>query len=160
MIGTITLQYRIITKGAHYGIPNERPLLIKYRRSDFECKILLIVNCEFLYKMQSKESQEKNKQWMLHVTTPLLRACSFVIANMHALSTSCVFNLLACMYVQLSIVKNESSILQASCWSANTQMEYRERAITKNFPLYLIIMRHTNKRPDYKTEDSYSSTRE
>ena len=30
-----------------------------YRRSGFECKILLIVNCEFLYKTQSKETWEK-----------------------------------------------------------------------------------------------------
>ena len=29
------------------------------RRLDFECEILLIANCEFLYNMQSKESQEK-----------------------------------------------------------------------------------------------------
>ena len=30
-----------------------------YRRLGFECEILLIANCEFLHKMQSKESQEK-----------------------------------------------------------------------------------------------------
>ena len=30
-----------------------------YRRSGFDCEILLITNCEFLYKTQSKESQEK-----------------------------------------------------------------------------------------------------
>ena len=32
---------------------------VEYRRSGFECKILLIANCEFLYKTQSKELQEK-----------------------------------------------------------------------------------------------------
>ena len=43
------------------------------------------------------------------------------IAYMHMLSISHVLDLLACMYVQLSIVKNESSsILQANCQLANT----------------------------------------
>ena len=57
---------------------------------------------------------------MLHVTTPLLRACSLAIPNMHVLSISRVLDLLACMYVQLSIVENESSsILQANCQPAN-----------------------------------------
>ena len=31
----------------------------RYRRSGFECEILLIANCEFLHKTQSKELQEK-----------------------------------------------------------------------------------------------------
>ena len=59
---------------------------------------------------------------MLHVTTPLLRACSLAIPipNMHALSMSRVLDLLVCMYEQLSIVENESSsILQANCQPAN-----------------------------------------
>ena len=37
-------------------------LVCIYRRSGFECEILLIANCEFLYKTQSKELQEKNTQ--------------------------------------------------------------------------------------------------
>ena len=31
----------------------------KYRRSGFDCEILLIENCEFFHNSQSKESQEK-----------------------------------------------------------------------------------------------------
>ena len=58
---------------------------------------------------------------MLHVTTPLLRTCLLAIPNMHTLSISHMLDLLACMYVQLSIVENESSSnLQASCQPANT----------------------------------------
>ena len=30
-----------------------------YRRSGFDCEILLIANCEFFHNSQSKESQEK-----------------------------------------------------------------------------------------------------
>ena len=33
--------------------------IVRMTMLHFECEILLIVNCEFLYKMQSKESQEK-----------------------------------------------------------------------------------------------------
>ena len=32
---------------------------IIYRRSDFDCEILLIANCEFFHNSQSKESQVK-----------------------------------------------------------------------------------------------------
>ena len=31
-----------------------------YRRSSFDCEILLIANCEFFHNSQSKESQEKD----------------------------------------------------------------------------------------------------
>ena len=31
----------------------------RYRRSDFDCEILLIANCEFFHNSQSKESQVK-----------------------------------------------------------------------------------------------------
>ena len=34
-------------------------LLWKYRRSGFDCEILLIANCEFFHNSQSKESQLK-----------------------------------------------------------------------------------------------------
>ena len=34
-------------------------VIIIVRRSGFECEILLIANCEFVYKTQSKELQEK-----------------------------------------------------------------------------------------------------
>ena len=47
-----------------------------YRRSGFEYEILLIANCEFLHKTQSKESQEKEYA-MNNVTrdhTPFARA--------------------------------------------------------------------------------------
>ena len=37
--------------------------------SDFECEILLIANCELLYKTQSKESQE-NEYTITHDHTP------------------------------------------------------------------------------------------
>ena len=33
---------------------------IVYRRSGFDCEILLIANCEFFHNSQSKESQEKD----------------------------------------------------------------------------------------------------
>ena len=83
-----------------------------YCRSGFECEILLIANCEFLYKTQSKESQEKDAMNSTRDHTPFAQAHMLAIANMHAFSISCVFNLLACMYLQQSIVENEiSSIL-------------------------------------------------
>ena len=45
---------------------------LKYCRWGFECEILLITNCELLYKTQSQESQEKNMHCIiLHLTTPL-----------------------------------------------------------------------------------------
>ena len=56
---------------------------------------------------------------MLHVLdhTPF----AHMLACMHALSISRVLDLLACTYVQLSIIKNESSpILQAKYQPANT----------------------------------------
>ena len=57
-----------------------------YCRSGFECEILLIANCEFLHKTQSKESQEKEYA-MNNVTrdhTPFARyrryhACSIYL---------------------------------------------------------------------------------
>ena len=33
--------------------------VLMYRRSDFDCEILLIANCEFFHNSQSKESQVK-----------------------------------------------------------------------------------------------------
>ena len=74
-------------------------------------RILLIANCGFLYKTPSKESQEKENA-MNNITrdhTPFAQAHVLVIANMHA------FDLLSCKYIQLSIIKNESSIFQANC---------------------------------------------
>ena len=71
--------------------------------------------------MQSKELQEKedaiNK--ITHDHTPLLK-CVLAIANKHTL-ISHVFDLFACMYVQLLIVENENLIFQANCQPANTQ---------------------------------------
>ena len=34
--------------------------IVRMTMLSFECEILLITDCEFLYKIQSKESQEKN----------------------------------------------------------------------------------------------------
>ena len=57
------------------------------------------------------------------MTTPLLLKCALAIVNMYAFLISRVFDLLACMYVQLSVVENVfSSILQANCQPANTQL--------------------------------------
>ena len=42
------------------GLPCwERPCGKSYRRSSFDCEILLIANCEFFHNSQSKELQEK-----------------------------------------------------------------------------------------------------
>ena len=70
-----------------------------------------------------KRRNQKNMQWIIfHVLRPFRSSLHAAIANMHALSISHVFDILACMYVQLSIVKNESSsILQANCRPANTE---------------------------------------
>ena len=47
--------------------------MLHYRRSGFECEILLIANCEFLHKTQSKESQEKeNAMNITRDHTPLV----------------------------------------------------------------------------------------
>ena len=58
--------------------------------------------------------------------TPFAQARVLAIANIHAFLISCVFDLLACMYmyVQLSIVKNKFSLIlqaHANCQPANTQ---------------------------------------
>ena len=42
-----------------YCTKRENEGLVQYCRSGFEYEIILIVNCEFLYKTQAKESQEK-----------------------------------------------------------------------------------------------------
>ena len=42
-----------------YYTKRENEELVHYCRSGFECEIILIANCEFLYEIQSKESQEK-----------------------------------------------------------------------------------------------------
>ena len=94
-----------------------------YRRLGFECEILLITNCEFLYKTQWKESQEKEYA-MNNVTcdhTPFARVLTCDRKHARVIDISRMFDLLEYMYVQLSIVENESSlILQASCQPANT----------------------------------------
>ena len=58
------------------------------------------------------------------MTTPLLLKRMLVIANMHAFLISRMFDLLACIYVQLLIVENEPLILQVNCTCqpANTQL--------------------------------------
>ena len=58
---------------------------------------------------------------MLHMTTPLLCFCSLAITNVHALSISRMLDLLACIYIQLSIVEeSSSSIFQVNFQPANT----------------------------------------
>ena len=52
--------------------------------------------------------------------TPLAQSM-LAITTMHIFSISHVFDLLACMYVQLLIVMNEPLVLQASYQPANTQ---------------------------------------
>ena len=76
---------------------------------------------------------------MLHVTTPLLRACSLAIPNMHPLSTSRVLDLLACMYVQ----HESSSILQANCQPANTIANTKPSATVARAVWYSIIAHPT-----------------
>ena len=54
----------------HYGVDGEKSMrwyhapsrldITKYRRSGFDCEILLTANCEFFHNSQSKESQEKD----------------------------------------------------------------------------------------------------
>ena len=117
--------------------------MLHYRRSGFECEILLIANYVFLHKTHQKNHRKKKTQWILHVTTPLLRACSLAIPNVHALtalSISRVLNLLACLYVQLSIVEDEySSILQANCQPANTIANVKP-SITVARAVYSILL--------------------
>ena len=81
-----------------------------YRRSGIECEILLIANCKFLYKTQSQE-----KEYAMNITcdhTPLLKsACSSTRDHKHARVLDRVFDVLTCMYIQLSIVFDSSSQL-------------------------------------------------
>ena len=50
---------------------------------------------------------------------PFAQVHVLAIADMHA------SDLLACKYVQLSVVKNESSILQASCQPQRAQLSLK-----------------------------------
>ena len=78
---------------------NEPP---KYYKSGFECEILLIANCEFLYKTQSKE-------YAMNITcghNPFTQTHVLAHDRKHVR----VIDLLACMYVQLSIVENENIV--------------------------------------------------
>ena len=87
-----------------------------YRRLGFECEIDLTANCEFYTRRDQKNRRKKNTQWiMLHVTTPLLHACSFVIDPKHACVIDITHARSTCMHVrQLSIVENESSFNSSS----------------------------------------------
>ena len=84
--------------------------------------ILLMANCEFLYKTQSKELQEK--EYAMNITcdhTPFaqVRVLKRSRSQTCTRSRSHVFDLLACMHVQLLIVENDSSILKANCQHTN-----------------------------------------
>ena len=72
----------------------------------------MIANCEFLYKTQSKE-------YAMNIT------CDHnPFTQTHMLAHDCkhvrVIDLLACMYVQLSIVENESFLILSNYQPANT----------------------------------------
>ena len=55
-----------------------------YRRSGFDCEILLIANCEFLHNSQSKESQLKEYAMNItRITTPQALARSSARAFLH-----------------------------------------------------------------------------
>ena len=55
-------------------LPCFLPSPFLYRRSGFDCEILLIANCEFFHNSQSKESQEKD-----YSINNILPAWQFVI---------------------------------------------------------------------------------
>ena len=86
-------------------------------RDSFDYKLRVFIQ-DAIKRITGKEYAMNN---ITHDNTPLLkRTCSR--SQMKAFSISCVFNLLICMYVQLSIVENESSsIVQANYQPANTQ---------------------------------------
>ena len=61
-----------------------------YRRSGFNCEILLIVNCNFFYDLQSKESQVK--EYAMNITcnhAPSTRA----VVHSHTYSYFCTYSL-------------------------------------------------------------------
>ena len=61
-----------------------------------------IVNCELLYKIQSKESQEREYAMNNIITRDhTLQPHVLAIANIHIFSISYVLDLPACMYGQL-----------------------------------------------------------
>ena len=72
----------------------------------YECEILLIANCKFLYKTQSKEPQEKEYKMnnIICDHTPFAQARVLMITNVHAFSISHVFDLLAhCTQVHTAV---------------------------------------------------------
>ena len=62
--------------------------IIIYRRSDFDCEILLIANCEFFHNSQSKELQVKEYA-MNNITrdcAPSAQACAQICSRSRSLS--------------------------------------------------------------------------
>lgn len=69
-----------------------------------ECEIVLTANCEFLCKIQLKESHEKEYTIIIHDHIPFTHACVFSIAYVHVFLISHIFDLLAhCMHVPIAV---------------------------------------------------------
>ena len=91
-----------------------------YRRSGFECAILLIANCEFLHKTQSKKSQKKeyamNNVTRDHTPFAHVLACdpkqACVIDITRAWST--------CMHARTAVNRREWVFFDSSSQPANT----------------------------------------
>lgn len=98
-----------------------------YRRSGFEREILLIVH--------SKELQEK--EYALNSTRDHM-LCSSTIANMHAFSISCIFDLLACMYVPTAIDRQKWVFFDSSRQLSTCQPHSQPSAIVTRVVWYSI----------------------
>ena len=82
-------------------------LKINYRRLGFECEILLIANCEFLYKTQSKESQEKEYGMnnVTHDHTPFVRVLACDPKHACVIDITCALS--TCMHVRTAVDRRE-----------------------------------------------------
>ena len=125
LIPTFIIPMINISMGCIIPLPTQQKIVlnlacsIDYRTLVTTTTVGWVLNARFLWFQISTK-----RIYIKHDHTPFAQACMLMIVNIHAFLISCVFDLLACMYVQLSIVKNEfSSILQAhaNCQPANTQ---------------------------------------
>ena len=110
-------------------------------------RFFLLRIASFYARRNQKNCRKKNTQWIIvHIPRPFCSSVHAAIANMHALSISRVFDILTYMYIQLSIVENESSsILQANCRPANT-----EPSATVTQTVYMVFY--------YRKSSNYSAT--